>query len=177
MLFVVRTIGYTQIHPVAIMQSVPHRKHTDTPCGQNAVRTSQEAHYVSATEPNRLMLFGETVAVYCERDRMGLVWTGLVWVRIGTGGELLWIRWWTFGFHKMLGNYQVASQLVALLLTAPLVFPRSDILRAVIVKSTYSLRREATQSGRSSPTFRRNILPLSPGSKNRPSKKPTRSRQ
>jgi hypothetical protein len=30
------------------------------------VRTSQETHYVFATEPNRLMLFGETVAVYCE---------------------------------------------------------------------------------------------------------------
>jgi hypothetical protein len=29
-------------------------------------RTSQETHYVSATETNRLMLFGETVAVYCE---------------------------------------------------------------------------------------------------------------
>jgi hypothetical protein len=27
---------------------------------------SQETHYVSATEPNRLMLFRETVAVYCE---------------------------------------------------------------------------------------------------------------
>jgi predicted Zn-dependent protease with MMP-like domain len=31
-----------------------------------ALRTSQETHYVSATEPNRLMLFRETVAVYCE---------------------------------------------------------------------------------------------------------------
>jgi hypothetical protein len=30
---------------------------------RNSVRTS---HYVSATEPNRLMLFRETVAVYCE---------------------------------------------------------------------------------------------------------------
>jgi hypothetical protein len=30
------------------------------------VRTSQETHYVSTTEPNRLMLFGETVAIYCE---------------------------------------------------------------------------------------------------------------
>jgi hypothetical protein len=29
-------------------------------------RTSQETHYVSATESSRLMLFGETVAVYCE---------------------------------------------------------------------------------------------------------------
>jgi hypothetical protein len=35
------------------------KKITDT------VRTSQETHYVSVTEPNRLMLFGETVAVYC----------------------------------------------------------------------------------------------------------------
>jgi hypothetical protein len=30
----------------------------------NRVRTSQETHYVSATKPTRLMLFGETVAVY-----------------------------------------------------------------------------------------------------------------
>jgi hypothetical protein len=30
------------------------------------VHTSQETHYVSATENNRLMLFKETVAVYCE---------------------------------------------------------------------------------------------------------------
>jgi hypothetical protein len=35
-----------------------HTEHTDT------VRSSQQTHYVSATEPNRLMLFGETVAVY-----------------------------------------------------------------------------------------------------------------
>jgi hypothetical protein len=33
------------------------------------------------------------------------MWTGLVWLRIGTGGELLLIRFWTFGFHKMLRNY------------------------------------------------------------------------
>jgi hypothetical protein len=32
----------------------------------NSVRTSQETCYVSATEPNRLMLCGETVAVCCE---------------------------------------------------------------------------------------------------------------
>jgi thioredoxin-related protein len=40
-----------------------HTEHTDT------VRTSQETHYLSATEPNRLMLFEETVAVYCENHR------------------------------------------------------------------------------------------------------------
>jgi hypothetical protein len=32
----------------------------------NSVLTSQETHYVSTTKPNRLMLFGETVVVYCE---------------------------------------------------------------------------------------------------------------
>jgi translation initiation factor IF-1 len=33
---------------------------------KNSVRTSQETYYVSTTKPNRLMLFGETAAVYCE---------------------------------------------------------------------------------------------------------------
>jgi hypothetical protein len=36
---------------------------------KNSVRTSQETHYVSATKPNQLMLFGETVAVYCENHK------------------------------------------------------------------------------------------------------------
>jgi hypothetical protein len=31
----------------------------------NPICTSQKTHYVSTTKPNRLMLFGETVAVYC----------------------------------------------------------------------------------------------------------------
>jgi hypothetical protein len=39
-------------------------QHTDTLCGQNAVRTSQEKRYVFVREPNWLMLFGETVAVF-----------------------------------------------------------------------------------------------------------------
>jgi hypothetical protein len=30
------------------------------------IRTSQGTYYISATESNRLMLFGEAVAVYCE---------------------------------------------------------------------------------------------------------------
>jgi hypothetical protein len=34
-----------------------HTEHTDT------VRTSQDTHYVSTAGPNRLMLFGGTVAV------------------------------------------------------------------------------------------------------------------
>jgi hypothetical protein len=39
-----------------------HIEHTDT------VRTSQETHYISATEPNRLKLFEEAIAVYCENN-------------------------------------------------------------------------------------------------------------
>jgi hypothetical protein len=26
------------------------------------------------------------------------VWSGSTWLRIGTGGGLLWMRWWTLGF-------------------------------------------------------------------------------
>jgi hypothetical protein len=32
----------------------------------NLIRTSRETQNVTAKKPNRLMLFGETVAVYCE---------------------------------------------------------------------------------------------------------------
>jgi hypothetical protein len=33
---------------------------------KNSVHTSQGTHYFSATKPNQLRLFGETVTVYCE---------------------------------------------------------------------------------------------------------------
>jgi hypothetical protein len=42
-----------------------------------------------------------------------MVWIGLIWLRIGTSGGLLWKRWWTFWFHKMLGSSWVAAQLAA----------------------------------------------------------------
>jgi hypothetical protein len=32
---------------------------------KNSVRTSQETHNVSATKPNRLMLFRKKIDVYC----------------------------------------------------------------------------------------------------------------
>jgi hypothetical protein len=41
----------------------------------------------------------------------GMVWTGLVWFRIGTSRGLLRTRIWTFGFHKILGKSWVAAQL------------------------------------------------------------------
>jgi hypothetical protein len=33
---------------------------------RHSVRTSQETHYITVTEPTQLILFGETVAVCCE---------------------------------------------------------------------------------------------------------------
>jgi hypothetical protein len=32
----------------------------------------------------------------------GMVWIVLIWFRIGISWGLLWTRYWTFGFHKML---------------------------------------------------------------------------
>jgi hypothetical protein len=37
--------------------------------------------------------------------------TESIWLRIGTG--LLWIRWWTYVFHKMRGISWVAEDLLA----------------------------------------------------------------
>jgi hypothetical protein len=54
----VRTIWNTQIHCVGRMQS--------SVMYTNPVRTSQGTYYVFATKPNQIMLFRETVAVYCE---------------------------------------------------------------------------------------------------------------
>jgi hypothetical protein len=42
-----------------------------------------------------------------------MVWIGLIWLTIGTSGELLWRRKWTFGFHKMLGTSWVGALLTA----------------------------------------------------------------
>jgi hypothetical protein len=44
----------------------PYGTHKYTVWAECRVRTRQETHHVSATKPNRLMLFGEAVAVYCE---------------------------------------------------------------------------------------------------------------
>jgi hypothetical protein len=42
-----------------------------------------------------------------------MVGIGSIWLRIRTGGGLMWRRWWTSGFHKMLGSSRVAAQLAA----------------------------------------------------------------
>jgi hypothetical protein len=45
------------------------------------------------------------------RDRGCWVWTGLLWLRIGTDGGLLRTWWWAIGFHKMMGNSWMAEWL------------------------------------------------------------------
>ena len=41
--------------------------------------------------------------VYYNRSSGGEMeaWNGLIWLKTGTGGGLLWMQQWTFGFHKM----------------------------------------------------------------------------
>jgi hypothetical protein len=43
---------------------------------KNSVPTSQETHHISATKPNRLMMFRETVAVYSENhmEHINALW-------------------------------------------------------------------------------------------------------
>jgi hypothetical protein len=41
------------------------------------------------------------------------LWNGSSWLRIGTGGGHLWMRYWTFGFHKMRGISWLAANWLA----------------------------------------------------------------
>jgi hypothetical protein len=41
------------------------------------------------------------------------VWTGCIWLRIGTSDGLLWTRLWTFGFHKRWGISWLAEWMLA----------------------------------------------------------------
>jgi hypothetical protein len=56
--------------------------------------------------------------MFCNISRWNLekydgVYTGFIWLRIGTSGGLLWTRWWIFVFHKMMGSLWVTVQLAA----------------------------------------------------------------
>ena len=43
---------------------------------------------------------GRLILRWIFRKWEGVVVTGWSWLRIGTGGGHLWVRWWTFGFQK-----------------------------------------------------------------------------
>jgi len=42
-----------------------------------------------------------------------VTWTSLTWFKTGTSGRLLWTRWWTFGFNKILWVSWLADELLA----------------------------------------------------------------
>jgi hypothetical protein len=58
---------------------------------KNSVRTSQKTHYVFTTKPNRLMLFRETVFVYCEnhteqrQDMVLMQQVNRSWIKFSSG--------------------------------------------------------------------------------------------
>jgi hypothetical protein len=47
------------------------------------------------------------------KKQNGVVWTGSIWLMIGTGGGLLWMRWWNLEFHKMRWISWVGEELLA----------------------------------------------------------------
>ena len=55
--------------------------------------------------------------------------TGWRWLRIGTDGGHLWIRWWTFGFHKVRGISWLAAE--------PVRFSRRTLLHGVNKDKTW----------------------------------------
>ena len=48
----------------------------------------------------RPRLDGRIISRWIFRKWEVVVGTGWSWLRIGTGGGHLWVRWWTFGFQK-----------------------------------------------------------------------------
>jgi hypothetical protein len=86
---------------------------------KNSVRTSQETHYVSTTKPNRLMLFGETVPVYCENhmehtntlcEQNAEFWYSYVKER-GTYSNH-WVNWRGFGRKRSWRNQSTVPALL-----------------------------------------------------------------
>jgi len=63
----------------------------------------------------------------------GKTWTGLIWLRIDTGGRLVWMRWWTFGLRKVRGICWLAVWTIS--------FSRVT-LRLVVVSESLLLMKE-----------------------------------
>jgi len=66
---------------------------------------------------------GRIILRWIFRKWEGVLGTGWSWLRIGTGGGHLWVRWWTFGFRKMRGISWLAAE--------PVSFSRRTLLHGV----------------------------------------------
>jgi hypothetical protein len=58
-------------------------------------------------------------------------WAWLFWLRRGTGGEVLWIRFCTIGLHKMRGNFLTSWQ--------PVIFSRRTLLHGVSYEANINI--------------------------------------
>jgi hypothetical protein len=54
----------------------------------------------------------DNIKINLQEVRWG-AWIGFIWLNIGTGGALLWMLYWNFGFHKMGGISWLAEELLA----------------------------------------------------------------
>ena len=71
----------------------------------------------------RTKIYFRILLIWIYRKWDAGVWTGSSWFRIGTGGGYVWMRWWTFEFHKM--------RRISLLATEPVSFSRRTLLHGV----------------------------------------------
>jgi hypothetical protein len=86
--FLVQRISYTSSISVQFGErtsNIPNVEHLNTPDNKNKhseaywIHTSQETHQVSITEPNWLMLCGQTVAVWCVWSENRTEHTNTLW--------------------------------------------------------------------------------------------------
>jgi hypothetical protein len=66
------------------------------------------------------------------------LWGGSSWLRIGTSGGLLWIRWWTFGFRRhgvsiFHFNIHLPSTLLSFKWSLPLRFLSTGLYKFVFL--------------------------------------------
>jgi len=102
--------------------TTPHRK--NWPCYETWTRASGLDWYFCTTKQwKRDVRFGtwNVRSLYRSGSLKGLqevgwdsgAWTGLIWLRTGTGGGHLYIRQWTFVFRKLWGIWLAESRLAS----------------------------------------------------------------
>jgi hypothetical protein len=72
------------------------------PCSTNGAK--RNAHSILVGKPGGKRPLERRRHTSEDNIKMDLRETGLIWLRIGTGGGLLRTQQSTFGFHKVLGN-------------------------------------------------------------------------
>ena len=68
--------------------------------GRSSIRNLRTRHAV-VTGTHRTWIDGTIILKLISSKWDGVAWARLLWLRNGMGGELLWMWWWTCGFHKV----------------------------------------------------------------------------